>query len=67
MLHEIGVKQVEELWADIPQKTKLKEPLRFPSALSEPGLGSWMIQISRLGGNLVRTYAYIRSLGPDQL
>jgi len=35
MMQEIGVKSLEELYADVPEKYRLKESLRLPEALSE--------------------------------
>jgi glycine dehydrogenase subunit 1 len=35
MMREIGIKSIDELYADIPEKYRLKKPLNLPSALSE--------------------------------
>ncbi|MFZ0966074.1 MAG: aminomethyl-transferring glycine dehydrogenase subunit GcvPA [Candidatus Bathyarchaeia archaeon] len=35
MMQEIGIKSIEELYADIPEKYRLKKPLNIPEALSE--------------------------------
>ena len=35
MMQEIGTKSLEELYADIPEKYRLKKPLNLPEALSE--------------------------------
>jgi glycine dehydrogenase subunit 1 len=35
MMREIGVKNVDELYADIPEKYRLKKPLNIPEGLSE--------------------------------
>jgi glycine dehydrogenase subunit 1 len=35
MMQEIGIKNIEELYADIPEKYRLKKPLKLPKALSE--------------------------------
>ncbi len=35
MMQEIGIKSIEELYADIPEKYRLKKPLNLPNALSE--------------------------------
>ena len=35
MMREIGVKSIDELYADIPEKYRLKKPLNLPEALSE--------------------------------
>lgn len=35
MMQEIGIKSIEELYADIPEKYHLKKPLNLPEALSE--------------------------------
>ncbi|MCJ7422862.1 aminomethyl-transferring glycine dehydrogenase subunit GcvPA [Candidatus Bathyarchaeota archaeon] len=35
MLHEIGIENIDELYADIPKKYLLKKPLNLPKALSE--------------------------------
>jgi len=35
MMQEIGIKSLEELYADIPEKYRLKKPLDLPEALSE--------------------------------
>lgn len=35
MMQEIGIKSIEELYADIPEKYCLKKPLNIPEALSE--------------------------------
>jgi len=35
MMQEIGIKSLEELYADIPEKYRLKKPLNLPEALSE--------------------------------
>ena len=35
MMQEIGVKSIDELYADIPEKYRLKKPLNLPEALSE--------------------------------
>jgi len=35
MMREIGVKTIEELYADVPQKYRLKKPLNLPESLSE--------------------------------
>ncbi|MCK4434193.1 aminomethyl-transferring glycine dehydrogenase subunit GcvPA [Candidatus Bathyarchaeota archaeon] len=35
MMLEIGIKTIEELYADVPQKYRLKKPLNLPEALSE--------------------------------
>ncbi len=46
MLNEIGIQQVEDLFADIPKDVRLKQPLDLPEALSEPELISSMKQLS---------------------
>jgi glycine dehydrogenase subunit 1 len=38
MLDAIGVRSVEDLFADIPAAVRLKRPLRIPPALSEADL-----------------------------
>jgi len=35
MMQEIGIEKIEELYADIPEKYRLKKPLNLPEALSE--------------------------------
>ncbi|MCW3993681.1 MAG: aminomethyl-transferring glycine dehydrogenase, partial [Candidatus Bathyarchaeota archaeon] len=35
MMQEIGMKNIEELYADVPEKYRLKKPLKLPEALSE--------------------------------
>jgi len=35
MMREIGIKNLDELYADIPEKYRLKKPLNLPEALSE--------------------------------
>jgi len=35
MMREIGIKNLDELYADIPEKYRLKKPLNLPKALSE--------------------------------
>jgi glycine dehydrogenase subunit 1 len=35
MMREIGIKSIDELYADIPEKYRLKKPLDLPAALSE--------------------------------
>ena len=35
MMQEIGIKSIDELYADIPEKYLLKKPLNIPEALSE--------------------------------
>lgn len=35
MMREIGIKNIDELYADIPEKYLLKKPLNLPEALSE--------------------------------
>ena len=35
MMREIGITSIEELYADVPEKYRLKEPLNLPEALSE--------------------------------
>jgi len=35
MMREIGIKTIDELYADIPEKYRLKKPLKLPEALSE--------------------------------
>jgi glycine dehydrogenase subunit 1 len=35
MMREIGIKNIDELYADIPEKYRLKRPLDLPEALSE--------------------------------
>ena len=35
MMNEIGIKNIEELYRDIPEKFKLKEKLNLPEAMSE--------------------------------
>lgn len=59
MLREIGVDRVEELWTDIPQDIRLREPLRLPPAMSEPELVAWMNRISRQGGNLEEYVSFL--------
>jgi glycine dehydrogenase subunit 1 len=41
MLSVIGVKELDDLFQDIPQEIRLKEPLSLPQGLSEPDLLSW--------------------------
>lgn len=47
MLEEIGVSRVEDLFAAIPEKVRLKRALDLPEALSEPELVSFMKQLSQ--------------------
>jgi len=35
MMREIGIKSLEELYEDVPQRYHLKEPLKLPEPLSE--------------------------------
>jgi glycine dehydrogenase subunit 1 len=35
MMREIGINSIDELYADIPEKYRLKKPLKLPKALSE--------------------------------
>ena len=35
MMQEIGMKNIEELYADVPEKYRLKKPLELPEVLSE--------------------------------
>jgi glycine dehydrogenase subunit 1 len=35
MMQEIGIKDIDELYADIPEKYRLKKPLNLPNSLSE--------------------------------
>src|SRR4030042_27963 len=35
MMRQIGIKNIDELYADVPDKYRLKKPLRLPEALSE--------------------------------
>ena len=35
MMREIGIKNIEELYSDVPQKYRLKKPLNLPEAMSE--------------------------------
>jgi glycine dehydrogenase subunit 1 len=35
MMQEIGIKSIDELYADMPEKYRLKKPLNIPEALSE--------------------------------
>jgi len=35
MMRKIGIKSIDELYADIPEKYRLKKPLNLPEALSE--------------------------------
>lgn len=35
MMQEIGIKNIDELYVDIPEKYRLKKPLNLPEALSE--------------------------------
>lgn len=35
MMREIGIKSIDELYADIPEKYRLKRPLNLPNTLSE--------------------------------
>ena len=35
MMQEIGIKSIDELYADIPEKHRLRKPLNVPEALSE--------------------------------
>jgi glycine dehydrogenase subunit 1 len=35
MMQEIGIRSIDELYADIPEKFRLKKPLNLPNALSE--------------------------------
>jgi glycine dehydrogenase subunit 1 len=35
MMHEIGIKSIDELYVDIPEKYRLKKPLNLPEGLSE--------------------------------
>jgi len=35
MMREIGIKSIDELYADIPEKYRLKKPLNIPEGLSE--------------------------------
>jgi len=46
MLRAIGVRDVTELFTDIPEKIRLKENLKLPSALSEPELKSHLNLLS---------------------
>ena len=46
MLESIGVKSVEELFADIPADVRMKRPLNLPPALSEMELKAHMLELS---------------------
>jgi glycine dehydrogenase subunit 1 len=35
MMHEIGIKSIDELYVDVPEKYRLKKPLNLPEGLSE--------------------------------
>jgi glycine dehydrogenase subunit 1 len=35
MMRQIGIKNIDELYSDVPDKYRLKKPLRLPEALSE--------------------------------
>ena len=46
MMETIGIRTIDDLFTDIPEKFKLKKPLELPSALSEQELSALMNQIS---------------------
>ena len=48
MLEAIGVKSVEELFADIPAEVRMKRPLNLPPALSEMELKSHIQELALL-------------------
>jgi len=47
MLEAIGVNSIQDLFADIPERVRLKRPLELPPAMSEPGLKAHMIALSK--------------------
>ncbi len=47
MLREIGVKSVKDLFSDVPDEFLLREPLRIPGPVSEPGLCEHMSNLSK--------------------
>lgn len=49
MLAAIGAKDIAELFADIPEETRLGRPLKLPGPLSEPELRSYLRSLA--GGN----------------
>lgn len=52
MLAAIGVKSVQDLFADIPDSLKLERELELPPAMSEPELVGYLRGLARLNVNL---------------
>ena len=52
MLKTIGVKSIEELFADIPAEVMMKRPLNIPGPMSEPEVIRHLKELSGKNGNL---------------
>jgi glycine dehydrogenase subunit 1 len=59
MLDAIGVKSVEELFADIPSAVRLKRPLRIPPALSEADLSKLMRGLASRNADVDRYSSFL--------
>jgi glycine dehydrogenase subunit 1 len=59
MLAKIGVKSIDDLFADIPDNLKLKKPLNIPSALDEYRLQGHLFDIARKNLSAANTVCFL--------
>jgi glycine dehydrogenase subunit 1 len=59
MLEAIGVKSVEELFADIPAEVRMKRPLNLPPALSEMELKSHIQELALLDRDFEESLCFL--------
>lgn len=59
MLQAIGVRSVEELFADIPAAVRLKRPLRVPPAMSESEVAQHLRALAEKNVNTDRTSMFL--------
>lgn len=52
MLDALGIKSVEELFSDIPEKARLRKELELPRAISEPELWQHMKNLSEANSSM---------------
>ncbi len=59
MLRAIGVRSVDDLFADVPERVRLRRPLRLRPALSDPELLRYLAELAERNGHADRLRCFV--------